>query len=57
AQLCDRDKFGKYQLELLDNNVFIPPSQFETCFLSIAHSDDDIQSTIEAMDGALNKIS
>jgi len=57
AQLCDRDKFGAYQLELLNNNVFIPPSQFETCFLSTAHSDDDIQSTIEAMDAALKKIS
>ena len=56
AQLCDKEKFGTYQIELLNNNVFIPPSQFETCFLSIAHSDDDMQSTIEAMDTALNKV-
>jgi len=57
AQLCDKDKFGTYQIDLLNNNVFIPPSQFETCFLSTSHSDEDIQSTIEAMDLALNEIS
>ncbi|MHA2006250.1 MAG: glutamate-1-semialdehyde 2,1-aminomutase [Promethearchaeota archaeon] len=57
AQLSDKEKFAAYQIELLNNNIFIPPSQFETCFVSVAHSDDDIQSTIEAMDIALNKIS
>ncbi len=56
AQQCDKEKFNGYLVELLKNNVFIPPSQFETCFLSTTHSEDDIQSTLKAMDIALNRI-
>ncbi|HDZ17190.1 hypothetical protein LCGC14_0532730 [marine sediment metagenome] len=56
AQQCDKKKFYEYQIELLNNNVFIPPSQFETCFLSTSHSGDDIQSTLKAIDIALNRI-
>lgn len=56
AQQCDKEKFNVYLVELLKNNVFVPPSQFETCFLSTTHSEDDIQSTLKAMDIALNRI-
>ncbi len=34
--------------ELLKREIFIPPSQFETCFLSFAHSEEDIDKTIDA---------
>jgi glutamate-1-semialdehyde 2,1-aminomutase len=33
--------------ELLKRGVFIPPSQFETCFVSYSHSEDDVYKTIE----------
>jgi glutamate-1-semialdehyde 2,1-aminomutase len=39
---------------LLEKGVFIPPSQFETCFLSYAHADEDIDRTVEAYDYAFN---
>ena len=39
-------KFMKYHAKLLEKGVFIPPSQFETCFLSSAHSHQDIENTI-----------
>jgi glutamate-1-semialdehyde 2,1-aminomutase len=39
---------------LLEKGVFIPPSQFETCFLSYAHADEDIDKTIEAYDYAFS---
>lgn len=54
AKRCDKSKFLQYHRELLKNNVFVAPSQFETCFLSTAHSEDDIQHTLEAFDNALN---
>ncbi|MFX1479602.1 MAG: glutamate-1-semialdehyde 2,1-aminomutase [Promethearchaeota archaeon] len=57
ANLSDREKFMEYQNELMNRNVFIPPSQYETCFLSSAHTKEDIQLTLEAMEFALDKIS
>ena len=33
---------------MLDNGVYLPPSQFEAAFLSAAHTDQDIQRTITA---------
>jgi glutamate-1-semialdehyde 2,1-aminomutase len=42
--------------ELLKSGIFIPPSQFETCFISYSHDDDDIDKTIEAFAKALRKV-
>lgn len=42
---ADNVKFMKYHAELLKNGVFVPPSQFETCFLSSEHSNKDIRDT------------
>jgi glutamate-1-semialdehyde 2,1-aminomutase len=45
--------FNAYFQELLKQGVFIPPSQFETCFTSTANLSEDIKCTIEAFDKAL----
>ena len=45
--------FTAYFQELLEQGVFIPPSQFETCFVSTAHTEDDLKFTINAFDKAL----
>jgi glutamate-1-semialdehyde 2,1-aminomutase len=42
--------------ELLKRGVFIPPSQFETCFVSYSHSEDDVYKTIEFYGDALRKV-
>jgi glutamate-1-semialdehyde 2,1-aminomutase len=42
--------------ELLKSGIFIPPSQFETCFISYSHDDDDIDRTIESFAKALKKV-
>ena len=49
--------FTAYFNELLKQGVFIPPSQYETCFLSTAHSQEDLKFTINAFDKALNAAS
>jgi glutamate-1-semialdehyde 2,1-aminomutase len=41
---------------LLYNGIFIPPSQFETCFISTSHNEEDIEKTIESYDNALTKV-
>lgn len=57
AKKSKTKKFSIYFHQLLKQGVFIPPSQFETCFLSTAHSEEDLESTIEAFDIALNRVS
>jgi glutamate-1-semialdehyde 2,1-aminomutase len=57
AKKANTKKFAVYFQQLLKSGVFIPPSQFETCFLSAAHSEEDLENTIEAFDSALQKVS
>lgn len=53
AKASDTARFQMYFHELLKQGVFIPPSQFETCFLSTAHSEEDLEATVGAFDKAL----
>lgn len=48
VKTSDTRKFMKYHAKLLEKGVFIPPSQFETCFLSSEHSQQDIDRTVAA---------
>src|ERR687887_11571 len=49
AKKSDVVIFKKFHNELLKRGIFIPPSQFETCFISNAHSEDDADKTIECI--------
>ncbi len=48
ALKCDKEKFNAFFKKMLADGIFLPPSQYETNFLSLAHSQDDIDKTIEA---------
>ena len=48
ALKCDTEKFNVFFKKMLSDGIFLPPSQFETNFLSLAHSQDNINKTIEA---------
>jgi glutamate-1-semialdehyde 2,1-aminomutase len=54
AEKCDTRAFGKFHGAMLEQGVYLPPSQFEAAFLSAAHSDQDIRSTIAAAQKALS---
>lgn len=56
AKRADATTFRKMFDELLKRNVFIPPSQFETCFVSYAHDEEDVDKTVEAYGDAFKKI-
>jgi glutamate-1-semialdehyde 2,1-aminomutase len=56
AKHSDAAMFTTYFQVLLKEGVFIPPSQYETCFLSNAHSADDLKFTINAIDKALTAV-
>lgn len=56
ALKSDTKKFAKFFNLMLENGIYLPPSQFEAMFLSTAHTNEDIQKTIEAFRIALKKL-
>ncbi len=56
AAASDRGRFARYYQGMLERGVLLPPSQFEAAFLSAAHTDPDIDATLEAVEGALGMI-
>ncbi len=48
AQKSDTEAFGRYFRSMLDQGINLAPSQFETGFMSVAHSQEDLDRTIEA---------
>ena len=53
AARSDRGAFADYFHAMLDQGVSLPPSQFEAMFVSAAHSEADVDRTLEAARGAL----
>jgi glutamate-1-semialdehyde 2,1-aminomutase len=53
ASAADTTRFATFHRGLLERGVYWPPSQFEAAFLSAAHTDDDVERTIDAAKGAL----
>ncbi len=49
----DRDGFARFFHRMLEEGVYLPPSPFEAMFVSLAHTDADIQATIAAACRAL----
>ena len=49
AQACDTERYGALFRHLLERGIYVAPSQFEAMFVSLAHSDDDIDRTVEAV--------
>ena len=56
AKTADTDKFETYFRTLLNGGVFVPPSQFECCFLSKMHGVEDIENTLNIIDTAMKQI-
>ncbi len=56
ASQCDTEKFAKYFWGLIEQGVYMPCSQFEALFVSNAHSEADIDKTIEAAKAVLSQI-
>ena len=45
---CDKEGYLAFFHRMLADGIFLPPSQFETNFVSAAHSEEDIEKTLEA---------
>jgi glutamate-1-semialdehyde 2,1-aminomutase len=49
AQRCDTERYAALFRHLLARGIYIAPSQFEAMFISLAHGDEEIDRTIEAI--------
>jgi glutamate-1-semialdehyde 2,1-aminomutase len=49
AKACDTERYGELFRHLLARGIYVAPSQFEAMFVSLAHSDEDIDRTVEAV--------
>jgi len=53
AITVDTAKYAKYYMSMLDQGIYLAPSQFEAMFTSTAHTDEDLEKTIKANYNAL----
>ena len=56
VQTADTERYAPYFWNLLEKGVYVAPSQFETGFVSLAHSEADIDQTIRAADEVLSRL-
>jgi len=54
AAKSDTAAFGRFHRAMLEAGVWLPPSQFEAAFVSMAHGEAEVEMTLEAARGALN---
>jgi glutamate-1-semialdehyde 2,1-aminomutase len=48
AATSDTAAFGRFHNAMLDQGIWLPPSQFEAAFLSTAHGKEEVNATIAA---------
>jgi len=53
---CNTDHHAEFFHAMLEQGVYLPPSQFESWFVSLAHGQDEIDRTIEAAQQAFRKV-
>ena len=52
VKMADKARFGKFFQKMLENGVYLAPSQFEAGFISIVHDDQVIAATVAAVEAA-----
>lgn len=57
ARESDTSAFGRFHAAMLERGVMLPPSQFETWFVSAAHSEAEIDATVVAAHEAMREAS
>ena len=55
VQQCDTERFSRYFHAMLNQGIYLAPSQFEAGFVSQAHSEEDIDKTLKAMKEAFRR--
>ncbi|MGR9099671.1 MAG: glutamate-1-semialdehyde 2,1-aminomutase, partial [Gammaproteobacteria bacterium] len=53
---CDQDLFKRFFHAMLDEGVYLAPSAFEAGFVSAAHSDEDIEQTLQTAEAIFKRL-
>ncbi|MGI9952953.1 glutamate-1-semialdehyde 2,1-aminomutase [Moorellaceae bacterium AZ2] len=56
ALSSDTGSFARYFRSMLEQGIYLPPSQFEAAFVSLAHSREDLEKTVKAARGAFKAL-
>jgi glutamate-1-semialdehyde 2,1-aminomutase len=57
VQTCDFERFKVFFHAMLSQGIFLPPSQYEACFTSFAHTNDDLKKTLSSIKQGLSMFS
>ncbi|NMR22979.1 aspartate aminotransferase family protein, partial [Pasteurella multocida] len=52
----DREKFNRFFHAMLAQGIYLAPSAFEAGLMSLAHSDQDIERTLQASDQVFSQL-
>ncbi len=56
ARAADTKRFSRFFHEMLAQGIYLPPSQFEAWFVSLAHTEGDLERTLEAARRAFRRL-
>ncbi len=56
ARTCDTDNYARYFRQMIDRGIYIAPSQFEATFVSAAHTAEDIDQALTAIEQSLSAV-
>ncbi len=56
AKTSDTVTFARFFTLMLEQGIYLPPSQFEAVFVSLTHSQEDLEKTVEAAQIAFREI-
>jgi glutamate-1-semialdehyde 2,1-aminomutase len=56
AARCDTQRYARFFHEMLVRGIYLAPSQFETLFVSTAHTDEQVERTLAAARAALSNV-
>ncbi len=56
ATACDTAAYGVFFNAMLERGIYLPPSQFEAWFVGLAHTQDDLDTTIKAAGAAFKQV-
>lgn len=53
ARSCDTERYARYFRKMIEEGIYLPPSQFEAIFVSGAHTEEDLDRAVTALDKTL----
>jgi glutamate-1-semialdehyde 2,1-aminomutase len=56
AKRADAGRYARFFQSMLEHGVYLPPSQFESCFVSFSHMEREVTQTLDAAEAALGEL-